>query len=164
MLQYLDRSNKLKWHWSGAYFVSSMYNGAHSGTQLYIFWLFTDDRFCGLAYQLTAVLSGSNGTHSRTFFPSKHWSRKIMKVWWKITFPHQTCCCRIFLFAVLFRGNINTLCSCLAVHFYQWLTSSVECQAPTWQEKPLYFWLLVQNQIPFPPLSSGSFQALGRKK
>lgn len=70
----------------------------------------------------------------------------------------------VFFFAVLSGGDFNTLCSCLGVRIYQWLTSSAACQAPTWQEKPLYFWLSVQNLKSFPPLSSGSVQAFGKKK
>ena len=118
-------------------------------------------------------LSRSNGNNSRSLKKIRkrnyidtyllHWTVQYMRVYDKesrmenpIPTPHMLLWeCS----TVLFGGDFSTLYGCLCVHINQWLTAPVECQAPTWQEKPLYFWLLVQNQISFPPMCSGSFQA-----
>lgn len=45
---------------SEAYFWLSVYNDAHSGTQLYRFWVITDDWCCGPPYLPTSGLSSSS--------------------------------------------------------------------------------------------------------
>lgn len=173
-----DRSNDYSFTWQWCLFlVSSVYNSAQRSTQIY-----TNIFSLSCCPQMTAVvdhtcqLLASAAQMKITF---SHWKNQTIKLYWHLLASKETLKCLVCdrdkgammeyhiptphmlwqCFEALFGGEFSTLYSCLDAHIYQWLTSSVECQAPTWQEKPLYFWLLVQNQISFPPLCSGSSQA-----
>lgn len=92
------------------------------------------------------------------------WTSRGLKVKTEACYVPETCCLFVCFVCIVWRG-VQCIIELPGSSYAPVTNTSVECQqAPTWQEKPLYFWLLLQNQVSFPPLSSGSFQGFGEGK